>query len=88
MHVDKAGNMNIVPVGGYSHRNGETEPPTIDGWFWVDTLEPVEEGSELELVKVQADGSWCWAINYEGLLRAKDYPEHRWWGPVIRWGDV
>jgi len=75
---------------GYSHRNGETEPPTVEGWYWwIGTV--VGSYTEKGLVsvtvprdnsKIQIWPSWC-----DGWLGIEDMLGE-WWGPLVPpWGD-
>lgn len=67
----------------YSHRNGETEPPTIDeAWYWFDGgLNDIEHPRGVLYIfdgATYADGE-MWSISE---LKG------RWWGPVTPpWGD-
>jgi len=68
----------------YSHRNGETEPPTVEGWYWWSGT-VVGAYAEKGLVnitvprdsKIQIWPSWC-----DGWLGAEDMPG-QWYGPVV-----
>ena len=69
----------------YAHRNGEFEPPTENGWYWVDTLEPIEGGQKFEIAKVHEDdvnGACFWVVNHEGMLHSKYFLSCRWYGPL------
>jgi hypothetical protein len=60
----------------YSHRNGETEPPTEDGWYWVSSPPPVfREGTVLVV-----DG--CVYDFQEDQFTLDELAGVQWWGPV------
>ena len=74
----------------YSHRNGETEPPTVDGWYWWSGT-VIGAYAEKGLVNItvprndaniQIWPSWC-----DGWLGAKDM-QGQWYGPIVPpWED-
>jgi hypothetical protein len=69
-----------VPQGEampYSHRNGETEPPTMnEKWFWFKGIGPDVEPSGVFFV---ADGN---AIDTRSDSCITDTLHGQWWGPV------
>jgi len=74
----------------YLHRNGETEPPTVDGWYWWSGT-VIGAYAEKGLVNItvprndaniQIWPSWC-----DGWLGAKDM-QGQWYGPIVApWED-
>lgn len=85
----------------YSHRNGETEPPTDEGWFWCYGSvripnEPINVTGML-YVGTWHDGSWLANVGNKQLVAigvsAGVHPQGewycRWWGPVTPpWVEV
>lgn len=66
----------------YSHRNGETEPPTTDGYFWFKGTLQDETASGLVDVFTYQD-----RVDLAPLWEHGNYPAAcfvgRWWGPVL-----
>lgn len=68
----------------YSHRNGETEPPTITGWYWLKQSRRSRQ--------YKPDLSWLIFVwrGTEKIWRVDGNKEHylletirgQWWGPV------
>lgn len=73
----------------FSHRNGETEPPTEPGWYWfegaVRGTGPDRHLREVVRVLVQVDinGVTKNQITFDHH-RANPYErvKDRWWGPI------
>lgn len=77
--------------GKYNHRNGETEPPTENGWYGFDgehrnaifAGKPVESGvHERALVLVDGDQYYRYVWNGDDDQTIADYIG-RWWGPIV-----
>lgn len=71
----------------YYHRNGETEPPTVNGWYWFDGTirdEDIYRGV-VETCRFEVRGD-VW-FRYGIVGREWDFPEEQmqgqWWGPVV-----
>lgn len=67
----------------YSHRNGETEPPTIAARFWFDGWRTKHNGNRVHVMDLvetnkrggvynDTDGETNDAVEYSG----------HWWGPI------
>lgn len=68
----------------YSHRNGETELPTVAGWFWLKGG-ITDDWQEEMFVLVRKERSkkveWrAYTVAWEPLLLAE--LQGQWWGPV------
>ena len=61
-------------VQTYSHRNGETEPPTVNGWYWY-----YHEDDWYGMYHVTGDRYELGPIS--GVL-SEEF-EGQWWGPVV-----
>lgn len=72
----------------FSHRNGETEPPTVIGWYWAQ-----DAGGREQMMYVGDNAApphdpaniVDWFANYIGDemdLQQADFAGWRWWGPV------
>jgi len=67
------------------HRNGETEPPTVAGLYWMHDdfggelvrLEPATDGILSVANSLSGDANW-----QSVALYANYWPSSRWWGPV------
>jgi hypothetical protein len=59
----------------YSHRNGETEPPTEDGYYWLRSV-PGDLRRAIGITEI-LEGE-----PPEGLLTFEELAGVRWWGPV------
>ena len=67
----------------YDHRNGETEPPTIAGWYWWGgTVVGAYTEKGLVNITVSRDGIQIWPSWCDGWLGIEDMPGD-WWGPVM-----
>lgn len=81
----------------YLHRNGETEPPTVEGWYWVQTNAPysVWQGVLMRYVSLYDDildkpvTHIAYRIDSIGAETLEAIGHSlRWWGPVIPpWDD-
>lgn len=56
----------------YSHRNGETEPPSESGYYWFDGFVIMSSGNRLRVRDM---------LEPEQEPRDRTY-EGQWWGPV------
>lgn len=65
----------------YSHRNGETEPPGVEGWYWYEL-----ESDDWRIVEVDNGGVYedSFAAYYSGVEASSDvaYMRGRWYGPI------
>ncbi len=69
----------------YQHRNGETEPPTVPGWFGVEFMDydkPVQTVVLLSEDRLGVRESWTGVRVDSGR-----YKGARWWGPWMPWED-
>jgi len=77
-------------MDSYSHRNGETEPPTVAGWYWFESnVTPlrtgvlrvyIEDNEPMVNVTFIKDG-------YSKHMSAAS-EDGQWWGPLVPpWGD-
>lgn len=75
----------------YSHRNGETDVPTVRGWYWVWVSAPypvwpgvlmrfVEDYVEDDVPLQRADAWRVDSICHQDLASLGD--SLQWWGPV------
>jgi hypothetical protein len=76
----------------YSHRNGETEPPTVPGWYWVQRVKPFIWGRVLKMdLYHDEDTEYLYVEDDEGReFRLPDAfgNDSRWWGPLMPpWDD-
>lgn len=64
-------------VEQYSHRNGETEPPTKEGWYWF-------KGRTYD--NGNASGTWFVSTVTRPVVASEEGEltdwEGQWWGPV------
>jgi hypothetical protein len=74
----------------YSHRNGETEPPTEVGYFWFEGkfLASPHRVSWLPanmrvLVLERNNDTICVFEAYDGFTGVVDNFHGRWWGPLV-----
>jgi hypothetical protein len=64
----------------YSHRNGETEPPTVEGWYFAKPrLGFVVAHQPLVFLAKKAYGKVLFVVDID--KPAADV-RARWWGPV------
>jgi hypothetical protein len=67
----------------YSHRNGETEPPTVEGRYWFDGKVDGELYRGLTVAGSQYEDVRIWPDTYMGWNALSDFAfEGQWWGPV------
>lgn len=79
----------------YSHRNGETEPPTVEGTYWfrgkIHHRDYAHDVAGLKVVSEhwRYEGHEHWLVESEECEdRLKD-AEGQWWGPVeAPWQDA
>lgn len=83
-----------VPVKQYSHRNGESEQPTVNGWFWFDGTHPTLGIIMKRPILVESDGDdpacvfWYGATDDANEACADGWLHGQWWGPVVPpWGS-
>jgi hypothetical protein len=69
----------------YSHRNGETEPPAIHGWYWLKKFHILPITNAIVFVAHKKYKKELLIMN-----GASDKPEipvrdviGRWWGPIM-----
>lgn len=62
----------------YAHRNGETEPPEVAGWYWFSGL------FRNECVCLDDNCVEFWLAGYEYSFDAlsEGWTDGRWWGPI------
>lgn len=65
----------------YTHRNGETEPPTEAGEYWF--IGEVYGKWLAEKVDVRLRGKGFGASTSEGSYEVSEFRGSRWWGPII-----
>jgi hypothetical protein len=65
----------------YTHRNGETEPPTEEGWYFLTGARGVgfPAGTPLVHVAKKRYGKVCFVVDLN--VPAADIAG-QWWGPV------
>lgn len=61
----------------YSHRNGESNLPTIDGYFWVDS-----EVTHMVIVHQGGDRLYIWGVGVSGWINDFDDSDVHFWGPI------
>ena len=64
-------------VPQYTHRNGETEPPTESGWYWYTAGENPKHGNTGVVYVANVNGS--------PVIWREDFwlsDEGQWWGPI------
>lgn len=66
----------------YSHRNGETEAPTVPGKYWFDGIRTHKAGvvSVADIVNVDEDGEIDATAYWTSPVLAWD---GKWWGPIL-----
>jgi hypothetical protein len=71
----------------YSHRNGETEPPTKPGWYWVKGTESysVWDALQMRYVDRKYQGArMAYRMDSIGQESIEDIGgKLQWWGPVV-----
>lgn len=74
----------------YSHRNGETEPPTRPGWYWVKDVQP--KGWDwiglhmryVDRISKNHPKRTAYRIDSVGNEYLEDIGETlQWWGPIV-----
>lgn len=66
----------------YSHRNGETEPPTVEGYYWyVEDDDTPGKHNDSAGVAYMLHGGDC--VGTFGRVRHTSQLPGKWWGPVI-----
>lgn len=72
----------------YSHRNGEREAPTIDGYYWFDGEIPELNSlhpSQRRIIAEVLHGAFLSDYQMPDVNECKG----RWWGPVVPpWDDA
>lgn len=68
----------------YSHRNGETEPPTKAGWYWFKGSVSVGNhlGFSVHFDVVRLDDSQLVAFPNDYMATLRNVTG-RWWGPIV-----
>lgn len=56
----------------YDHRNGETEPPTKTGYYWV------QDRIDTHILLFVDGKRWLWGGDY-----AEVKANSRYWGPIV-----
>jgi hypothetical protein len=94
--MQKVGDAMMATTQRYSHRNGETEPPTEEGFYWI-CFDDSRYPSAWEIVRVFLDGDApkdvtrfiVFLMGNEDYASTVEYDNaYRWWGPVSPpWGD-
>lgn len=77
-HNSKGGDMT------YSHRNGETAPPTVPGWFGA---EESETGWQWVIEVRSVKGELC-RTDIEPPRPVGTWAGFRWWGPWEPWNKA
>lgn len=80
-----------APVEAYSHRNGETDEPTVAGWYWFDGIKKWSDSDPAVrrpvLVERESDepGSiyWYGANDDTNDACADGWLHGKWWGPIV-----
>lgn len=71
----------------YTHRNGESEPPTEEGFYWTAWVpNPARKAAVVEVVR-DGDEWQVWHIGNEvetyWTEPAQAPTDFRWWGPIL-----
>lgn len=66
----------------YSHRNGETEPPTVKGWYWLRHLrgKTYVPGQPFVFLAKKKYGKVLFIVDFD--MPVADI-HGKWWGPVV-----
>jgi hypothetical protein len=68
----------------YTHRNGETEPPQVAGWYW---FTGVFAGNERYVGSVTVArsfaGNLCVIGSSESISLELQFWAGQWWGPIV-----
>lgn len=74
----------------YSHRQGETEPPTRPGWYWVKKIRPYRgewQGTQMRYVTSLSKNyqrRQAYRMDSIGQEYLDDIGKTlQWWGPVV-----
>lgn len=73
----------------YSHRNGETEPPTVEGWYWfwgkhIGWVKRGDFPNRKDILHVDSVGNtryWKRGTAYPRGMPVTDVVG-KWWGPL------
>lgn len=73
------------PQARYSHRNGETKPPEVEGWYWV--RQPIMSASNEQAFFMVRLTRWHESMNVywhgeDGEPWPIDIVEGEWYGPI------
>lgn len=85
--IMNAGNGVIMPQ--YSHRNGESEAPTVEGFYWLREgsndggVVPVAWQREIRDEHGNVDIRADWIIPGEIDYYVDEIDDAQWWGPVM-----
>lgn len=70
--------------GGYSHRNGETQLPTIQGWYWFKGIAMGERYEGSVIVGEAIAGNLCVEGSGESSFGdIREWGHGQWWGPIV-----
>lgn len=70
-------------IAPYSHRTGETEPPVIEGYYWLDgTLDNNTPFRGIVTVKAHDEHPLLYPVGYDGWFHP-DELRGQWWGPIV-----
>lgn len=67
----------------YSHRNGQTKPPTEAGWYGIEDVR-YGHGNHLVVFVAQWEGQLC-QMNWMPPMPIEGVTYLRWWGPWAPW---
>lgn len=68
----------------YSHRNGETEPPTEADRYWFDGFRIKHNGNRAHIRDiVTTDDNGNVYNDVDGEMNPVATYEGRWWGPIV-----
>jgi len=69
----------------YSHRNGETEPPTIEGWYAIQHPQAWNwQGSTFVFVERNMDGIDVYCTGQDDPIGYDQMDSRiRWYGPIV-----
>lgn len=62
----------------YTHRNGETDAPTVDGAYWFDGFRTQPSGNRIHVMDILK--------RIDGVIERHDAPaswDGQWWGPIV-----
>lgn len=71
-------------VQPYSHRNGEAESPTVEGWYSIQHRQAWNwDGSKFVFVEMEADGACVYFAGQDDAISPGNMDDAiRWYGPI------